>query len=286
RKHAEREILPQLTAWEEGCDFPDSVFSGLGRNGFLGILVDEAQGGVGGDYSLAAAWCEEFGRVPSVGMTTGVNMHSLIVTPALAKLGSTEAKARFLAPALDGTAIGAYAFTEPGAGSDLQRADEGDQRLPIFGLVPNADDQTIATLDTGLVVTASGYGEPFAYRPEQRPAMAVDGDPSTAWVVGDRSDPVGQFLEVSTTQGTLHLLQPPDTVANRMITSVRIAEATGTATDVSLGPESLVGEGQAVAVTAGVPITITITGVARREGGTDTGPSAVGFAELGLGVNT
>ncbi|HQZ36201.1 MAG TPA: alpha-(1-_3)-arabinofuranosyltransferase family protein, partial [Ilumatobacteraceae bacterium] len=178
-------------------------------------------------------------------------------------------------------------FTEKGgAGSDLQRADEGDQRLPIFGLVPNADDQTIATLDTGLVVTASGYGEPFAYRPEQRPAMAVDGDPSTAWVVGDRSDPVGQFLEVSTTQGTLHLLQPPDTVANRMITSVRIAEATGTATDVSLGPESLVGEGQAVAVTAGVPITITITGVARREGGTDTGPSAVGFAELGLGVNT
>ena len=29
-----------------------------------------------------------------------------------------------------------------------------------------------------------GYGEPFAYRPEDRPAMAVDGDPSTAWVVG------------------------------------------------------------------------------------------------------
>ncbi len=178
-------------------------------------------------------------------------------------------------------------FTETGGdGSDIQRIDEGDQRLPLFGPVPYANDQTIATLDTGLVVTASGYGEPFAYRPEQRPAMAVDGDPATAWVVGDRSEPVGQFLNVSTTSGTLHLLQQQSPVANRMITSVRITDGSSAAFDVGLGPESLIGEGQPVQVAAGVPITITITGVATRPSGTDTGPSAVGFAELGLGVNT
>ena len=178
-------------------------------------------------------------------------------------------------------------FTEIGGdGSDIQRIDEGDQRLPVFGLVPNADDQTIATLDTGLRVTASGYGEPFAYRPEQRPAMAVDGDPTTAWVVGDRSDPIGHFLNVSTTDGTLHLLQPQTTVANRMITSVRISDGANSPSDVAIGLESLIDEGQAVEVTAGVPLTITITGVAERPDGTDTGPSAVGFAELGLGINT
>ncbi len=178
-------------------------------------------------------------------------------------------------------------FTETGGdGSDLERIDEGDQRLPVFGFGPNADDQTIATLDGGLVVNASGYGEPFAYRPEQRPAMAVDGDPTTAWVVGDRGEPVGHFISVSTTGGTLHLLQQQSTVANRMITSVRITDGTSGPLDVALGPESLIGEGQSVAVTADVPITITITGVAERDGGTDTGPSAVGFAELGLGVNT
>ena len=178
-------------------------------------------------------------------------------------------------------------FTETGGdGSEVQRIDEADQRLPVFGLVPSADDQTIATLDTGLVVTASGYGEPFAYRPEQRPAMAVDGDPATAWVVGDRSEPVGHFLSVSTTDGTLHLLQQQSTVATRLITSVRISDGTSAPLAVDLGPESLIGQGQAVPVAAGVPITITITSVAKRDGGTDTGPSAVGFAELGLGVNT
>jgi alkylation response protein AidB-like acyl-CoA dehydrogenase len=46
-------------------------------------------------------------------------MHSLIVTPALARFGSPAAKEKFLARAIAGTAIGAYAFTEPGAGSDL-----------------------------------------------------------------------------------------------------------------------------------------------------------------------
>ena len=179
-------------------------------------------------------------------------------------------------------------FTETGGdGSDVQRIDEGDQRLPVFGPVSDADDQTIATLDTGLVVTASGYGEPFAYRPEQRPAMAVDGDPSTAWVVADRSDPIGHFLNVSSTDGTLRLLQPQTLMANRRISSVRITGDTASnPVDVVLGPESLTGEGQTVAVTAGVPVTITITGVAERVGGVDSGPSAVGFAELGLGVNT
>ncbi|MEQ1703526.1 MAG: alpha-(1-_3)-arabinofuranosyltransferase family protein, partial [Ilumatobacteraceae bacterium] len=178
-------------------------------------------------------------------------------------------------------------LTEAGGdGSDVLRTDEGDQRLPVFGLVPNADDQTIATLEDGLVVQASGYGEPFAYRPEQRPAMAVDGDPNTAWVVADRSDPIGHFLTVSDAQGTLQLLQPQGTNASRMITSVGISWSgmSGAPQRVDLGPASLSGNGQAVEVPAG-PITITITGVGPRPGGTDTGPSAVGFAELGIGAH-
>lgn len=119
RRFLEGEILPNVDKWEKNFHFPSSVFETLGNAGYLGILVPEADGGVGGSYSLAGTWCEEFGRVPAVGFTTGVNMHSLIVTPALARLGSAEAKEKFLSRAVGGTAIGAYAFTEPGAGSDL-----------------------------------------------------------------------------------------------------------------------------------------------------------------------
>lgn len=178
-------------------------------------------------------------------------------------------------------------FTEAG-GPDggLLVQDDADQRLPVFP-DETASDQTTAQLETGLVVRATGYGEPFAYRPEQRPAMAVDGDPDTAWVVGDRADPVGQRLEVSAIDGEMTLLQPQDTVANRMITSVRVAALDGSSApvDVTLDESSLTDPGQHVDGLPHGAASITITGVGPRPGGTDSGPSAVGFAELGLGTN-
>jgi hypothetical protein len=44
----------------------------------------------------------------------------------------------------------------------------------------------------GARAVASAYGEPNAYRPEDRADQAVDGDAGTAWRVADRADPVGQ----------------------------------------------------------------------------------------------
>ena len=119
RRFAEREILPNVNAWEAAKDFPSSLFQKLGAAGFLGTLIPEEWGGVAGDYLLAAAWCEEFGRIPAVGLTTGVNMHALVCSPALSRFGTQAAKERYLSAAVKGDAIAAYAFTEPGAGSDL-----------------------------------------------------------------------------------------------------------------------------------------------------------------------
>ncbi len=119
RRLVETELKPKVHEWEKQGFFPNDVFRILGEQGFLGILIPEEYDGVGGDYKLAGAWCEAFGELPAVGLTTGVNMHSLVISHALAKYGTTEAKDRWLKRAVAGEAIGAYAFTEPGAGSDL-----------------------------------------------------------------------------------------------------------------------------------------------------------------------
>ena len=166
-----------------------------------------------------------------------------------------------------------------GAAVDAIRTTTADQRLAVFATVDEAE-QTVARLDGGLVVRASGYGEPFAYRPEDRPAKAVDDDLSTAWIVGDRANPVGAEISVSSTDGTLTLVQPQDPAATRRIS--RIAVDDGTSVQIiDLSEASLAPRGQAVRVAAGVPVVLTIVDVVTRGGGTDSGPSGVGFAELG-----
>jgi acyl-CoA dehydrogenase len=121
RKLLAQELAPHITSWEKAGLFPNEVFTTLGKQGYLGILLSEEYGGVGGDYKLAGAWCETFGELPSVGLTVAVNMHSLVISHGLEKFGTTEAKQHWLPRAATGEAIGAYAFTEPGAGSDLAR---------------------------------------------------------------------------------------------------------------------------------------------------------------------
>ena len=120
-KLIQRELAPHISEWERAAHFPNEVFKLLGSQGYLGLLISEEYGGAGGDYKLAGAWCEAFGELPSVGLTVAVNMHALVISHALEKFGSQEAKTRWLPRAVKGEALGAYAFTEPGAGSDLAR---------------------------------------------------------------------------------------------------------------------------------------------------------------------
>lgn len=115
----DKEINPYVDSWEENHNFPSSVFETLASAGYTGILLKEKDGGLNLGYRYAALWSEAFGRVPSLGFTTGFNMHSLVITPTLARYGSIVAKEAWLNKAISGQAIGAYAFTEPDSGSDL-----------------------------------------------------------------------------------------------------------------------------------------------------------------------
>lgn len=121
KKFLASRVLPYVDEWENQGNFPNEIFKHLGDAGFLGILVKEDVGGIDGGYEMAAAWCEAFGEVPSVGFTIAVNMHSLVVSHALDAQGSDELRHKWLPKAMKGEAIGAYAFTEPGCGSDLAR---------------------------------------------------------------------------------------------------------------------------------------------------------------------
>lgn len=169
-------------------------------------------------------------------------------------------------------------FTESGGPDGGVLVDDpADARLPLFADSDPAS-ATTAAIDGGITVRASAYGEPFAYLPEHRPAMAVDGDPSTAWLVGRRADPRGDYLEIRGLADDLQLLQPLDGHATRRISRILVEDGGGPRF-VDLDERSLAAPGQRVAV-EGPDVRVTIAEVVDVDGGTDTGASAVGFAEL------
>ena len=87
---------------------------------------------------------------------------------------------------------------------ELLRSVSADARLPVFADREAPVDpatQTVARQEGPVTVTATSYGEPFAYLPEHRPYMAIDGDLSTSWTVGEHADPIGETLR-------LHFEQP------------------------------------------------------------------------------
>ena len=164
-------------------------------------------------------------------------------------------------------------------------ADEADARLPVF---PGAGDasQTVTVFEGGRAV-ASAYGEPNAYRPEDRAAYAVDGDLATAWRVGDRGDPVGARLRVdlpSARAVDAITLQLPARAANRAVAAV-VVRTEHTSARVTIDDPSTPGASQRVLVGDASTAWVEVEIAATTTGDTPSffGLDAVGFAEVRVG---
>lgn len=118
RRFVERELVPNIDEWER-TTFPDSVFTALAANGFLGLKYPEHLGGEGGDLLHEAVLAEELGRCGSGGLAAGIGAHVEIATPPVFHFGTPEQHERYLRPAIAGEKLAALAITEPGAGSDV-----------------------------------------------------------------------------------------------------------------------------------------------------------------------
>ena len=117
RRFAETEIAPIAAKIDAEDWFPRDVFRGLGEIGVLGILVPEEFGGSGGTYVEATLIMEELARHSgSVSLSYGA--HAVLAVGAIVRDGNDEQKKRVLPDLCSGQAIGAWALTEPGAGSD------------------------------------------------------------------------------------------------------------------------------------------------------------------------
>ncbi len=118
KNFAEKEIGPLVEEAEETEHTPVELFPKMGKLGYLGVTYPAKYGGAEVDKVTECILIEELNKV-CAGIAGAVSTtHSGLGTRAINEYGTEEQKQRFLVPAIRGDKIGAFALTEPDAGSD------------------------------------------------------------------------------------------------------------------------------------------------------------------------
>ncbi|WP_406230711.1 acyl-CoA dehydrogenase family protein [Nocardia sp. NBC_01009] len=113
----DREIAPHATEWDRAESVDPAIVPRLGELGFLGLTIPEEYGGSGGDHLTYCLVLEELGRGDSA--VRGIVSVSLgLVSKSIHHYGTDEQKRTWLPRLTAGEALGCFALTEPGTGSD------------------------------------------------------------------------------------------------------------------------------------------------------------------------
>ncbi|HSE42417.1 MAG TPA: acyl-CoA dehydrogenase [Acidobacteriota bacterium] len=119
REFAENEIAPKVRHYDETQEFPFEIMYKLGELGLLGVVFPPEYGGAGMSYLEYVSVIEELGRIdPSIGLS--VSAHNGLCCNHIFLFGNDDQKKKYLTPLASGKKIGAWALTEPNAGSDAK----------------------------------------------------------------------------------------------------------------------------------------------------------------------
>ena len=128
RRLAESELRPIAAEIDRSDRIPASVPAALARGGFFGLGLPTTWGGVGGGARVLAAVLEEIAR-GSAAVAVELAVHLSVCAQPILTHGTEEQRARWLPPLARGELLGAFALTEPGAGSDAAALRTSYRRL-------------------------------------------------------------------------------------------------------------------------------------------------------------
>ncbi len=120
RRFVEREIEPNIDAWEDARALPRELHRKAADAGILGLGYPEEYGGHSNGFDIfhSLTQSEELARPGAGGLTASLMTHGIGLPPIL-RMGSEEMKRRVAPEVLSGEKIIALAITEPSGGSDV-----------------------------------------------------------------------------------------------------------------------------------------------------------------------
>ena len=118
RKFCAQEVIPKRKDMDRDPQICKSLIQQLGKMGFLAPMLPEEYGGMDLSHQTVVLFYPEIIRAnPSLGLS--VAAHSLLCASSILLFGSNQQKSQYLPKLARGEQIGAWAVTEPGAGSDV-----------------------------------------------------------------------------------------------------------------------------------------------------------------------
>lgn len=153
-------VRPNAAKWEEEGRFPREIFDDLAELGLMGMTVPAERGGTGADYVSYALALMELASGDG-GLATIVSVHNAPVLAALLREGTAEQLSTWVPRLCSASIIGAFALTEPDAGSDAaalrtRAVRRGDS------YVLNGSKQFVTSGKIGGLVLAFALTEPGA----------------------------------------------------------------------------------------------------------------------------
>jgi butyryl-CoA dehydrogenase len=117
REFSRKVVAPEAAERDQSKEFPSQILKKMGELGFMGMMIPPEYGGEGADtISYVLALSEIAYSCASTAVVMSV--HNSIVCESIYHFGSEDLKQRYLKPLAAGKFIGAFALTEPHAGSD------------------------------------------------------------------------------------------------------------------------------------------------------------------------
>jgi alkylation response protein AidB-like acyl-CoA dehydrogenase len=151
RDFARNEIAPNSARWNEERHVPVETLLKMADLGFLGLVVPEEFGGAGLDHMTVCLVMEEFAAADA-GLSVGFAVQNGLCAEPLVKYGTDEQRREWLPEFASGRRFGAYALTEPDAGSDVAGLKTQGRR---------EDDGSYTITGNKMWISAGGYASVF-----------------------------------------------------------------------------------------------------------------------------